>query len=125
MVAFLMSGKYFTLSTVIQKTIRRYIDNTFAMMSSGGNRMERPTKFCAENNMIVVRPTYRLGALGWVHFGLISDQLPEAVNLGLQDQILALQWIHDNIEFFGGDRDNLTIGGESCGATISCLRTIT
>ncbi|KAF3400161.1 Para-nitrobenzyl esterase [Penicillium rolfsii] len=87
------------------------------MMSSGGNRMERPTKFCAENNMIVVRPTYRLGALGWVHFGLISDQLPEAVNLGLQDQILALQWIHDNIEFFGGDRDNLTIGGESCGAT--------
>lgn len=87
------------------------------MMSSGGNRMERPTKFCTENNMIVIRPTYRLGALGWVHFGLISDQFAEAVNLGVQDQILALQWIHDNIGFFGGDPDNLTIGGESCGAT--------
>lgn len=61
------------------------------MMSSGGNRMERPTKFCAENNIIVVRPTYRLGALRWVHFGLISDEFSEAINLGVQDQILALQ----------------------------------
>jgi len=64
-----------------------------------------------------VRPTYRMGALGCVHFGLVSDRFPEAVNLGLQDQIAALKWVYENIEAFGGDRNNITVGGESAGAT--------
>ncbi|MBB5157001.1 carboxylesterase type B [Saccharopolyspora phatthalungensis] len=41
--------------------------------------------------MIVIRPNHRMGALGLVHFGLIGDDLPEAVNLGRQDQIAALK----------------------------------
>ena len=85
--------------------------------SSGHNRFEDASNLCREERIIVVRPTYREGLLGWGHFGLITDLLPEAVNLGLQDQIAALHWVHENAASFGGDRDNITIGGESAGAT--------
>lgn len=86
-------------------------------VSSGSFTLERGANLAAQETMIVVRPNYRLGALGWVHFGLLCDALPEAVNLGLQDQVAALQWVRDHITAFGGDPDNITIGGESCGAT--------
>ncbi|PTA88438.1 carboxylesterase [Kosakonia sp. H7A] len=86
-------------------------------VSSGSFHLEDGANLARQENIIVVRPNYRLGALGWVHFGLISDAFPEAINLGLKDQFAALQWVHENIAAFGGDPDNVTIGGESCGAT--------
>lgn len=87
------------------------------MVSSGSFELERAANLAREAKVIVVRPNYRLGALGWVHFGLIDCGLPEAVNLGVQDQFAALKWVHGNIEAFGGDPGNITVGGESAGAT--------
>jgi para-nitrobenzyl esterase len=85
--------------------------------SAGSLHLERGARLAREERVIVVRPNYRMGALGWVHFGLLSDDLPEALNLGVQDQIAALRWVAENIERFGGDPDNITVGGESAGAT--------
>ncbi len=87
------------------------------IVSSGSFERERAATLAREAELIVVRPNYRLGAAGWVHFGLLDVSLPEAVNLGVQDQFTALKWVHENIAAFGGDPDNLTIGGESAGAT--------
>ena len=85
--------------------------------SSGSTWLERGATLAREERIIVIRPSYRLGALGWVHFGLVGDALGEAVNLGVQDQIASLKWISENVARFGGDPDNITVGGESAGGT--------
>ncbi|YCU35601.1 carboxylesterase/lipase family protein [Mycobacteroides abscessus] len=85
--------------------------------SSGSFILERGANLAREANIIVVRPNYRMGALGWVHFGLCDTEMASTINLGVQDQFAALRWTYENIEGFGGDKRNITIGGESAGAT--------
>jgi carboxylesterase type B len=63
---------------------------------------------------IVVSMNYRLQGWGFLAGNDIRGQ--GLLNLGIQDQRLALQWIQDNIDAFGGDRRRVTIQGESAGA---------
>ena len=75
--------------------------------------------FVKENpDVIIVSIAYRLGVLGFLHLSHLPDgrDYPDAQNLGLMDQIAALKWVHENIAFFGGDPDSVTIFGESAGA---------
>ena len=69
-------------------------------------------------DVIFVTIQYRLGALGFLHLSHLPDgaDYPDAQNLGLLDQKMALKWVHENIAAFGGDTDNVTIWGESAGA---------
>ena len=72
-------------------------------------------------DVIVVTIAYRLGVFGFLHLSHLPDgkDYTDSQNLGLLDQKMALKWIHENIEGFGGDPDNVTIFGESAGAS-SC-----
>ncbi|MBO6290849.1 MAG: carboxylesterase family protein [Selenomonas sp.] len=75
--------------------------------------------FVKENpDVIVVTIAYRLGPFGFLHLSHLPDgkEYPDAQNLGLLDQKMALKWVHENIASFGGDSDNVTIWGESAGA---------
>lgn len=75
-----------------------------------------PPDFLIHEDVIVVTINYRLGAMGFMSLGT-----PEySGNQGLKDQQLALKWVHANIEQFGGDRDSVTIFGDSAG-TISSI----
>ena len=74
--------------------------------------------FVEENpDVIVVSVAYRLGVLGFLHLSHLPDgkDYPDAQNLGLMDQLMALKWVHENIAAFGGDPDNVTLMGESAG----------
>jgi para-nitrobenzyl esterase len=71
--------------------------------------------FVEHGNVVVVSINYRLGALGWMHLGGLDPDY-RAGNVGLLDQIAALEWVRDNIAAFGGNPDDVTIFGESAGA---------
>ena len=79
---------------------------------------EEGTNFVKENpDVILVSIDYRLGVFGFFHLSHLPDgkDYPDAQNLGLMDQIMALKWVHENIAAFGGDPDNVTIFGQSAG----------
>jgi para-nitrobenzyl esterase len=67
--------------------------------------------------VVVVTLQYRLGAWGFLELSeLGGPEYAESGNLGVLDQIAALQWVHDNIAAFGGDPQNVTLFGQSAGA---------
>ena len=69
-----------------------------------------PSRLAAAGNVIVVTIQYRLGALGYMYLGDNGDN-GQLTNLGLRDQLLALDWISENILHFGGDPTRVTLAG--------------
>ncbi|KAH7324393.1 Carboxylesterase [Stachybotrys elegans] len=79
----------------------------------------------AAAGVTVVTANYRLGRLGFLaHPELTAESRSRASgNYGIMDQIAALKWVQRNIEAFGGDAKNVTIGGASAGgASVHLLR---
>jgi acetylcholinesterase len=68
----------------------------------------------SEENIIVVSINYRVANLGFLFFENYRTEAPG--NAGMYDQLMALQWVKDNIHFFGGNPHNITLFGESAGA---------
>lgn len=74
-----------------------------------------PEALVAQGN-VVVTINYRLGALGFLAHPLLTAEHGTASgNYGLMDQQAALRWVRDNITNFGGNKNNVTIFGESAG----------
>ncbi|WP_458337213.1 carboxylesterase/lipase family protein [Streptomyces sp. 372A] len=72
----------------------------------------------AGTGLVVVTLNYRVGFEGFGH--VPDDGCPP--NRGLLDQIAALEWVRDNIAAFGGAPDDVTLAGQSAGATSAvCL----
>ncbi|MBQ6730578.1 MAG: carboxylesterase family protein [Bacilli bacterium] len=80
----------------------------------------------AKKGIIMITIQYRLGVFGYFAHPDLASESPNNTtgNYGLLDQIMALSWINDNASYFGGDKDNITIAGESAGSSsISALCT--
>ena len=88
----------------------------------GSSNLYRLDKLAHEGQIIVVSINYRVGALGFLPHPSITEGWNG--NLGLEDQRLAMQWIKDNIESFGGDPTKITLAGESAGAASTCLHVL-
>ncbi len=67
-------------------------------------------------DVVYVSLNYRLGALGFLYDEALADGEGGAPgNLGVLDQLHALDWVRDEIANFGGDPDNVTLAGQSAG----------
>ncbi len=82
--------------------------------NTGGTSVYADPSPLVTKGVIVVNVAYRLGAMGFLaHPSLASDGA--AGNYGIMDQQAALKWVQDNIVQFAGDKNNVTLFGESAG----------
>lgn len=66
-------------------------------------------------DVVVVSVNHRLGVSGFLDLSAYGEKYQYSANAGLTDIVSALQWIQDNIEYFGGDPENVTLFGQSGG----------
>jgi para-nitrobenzyl esterase len=88
------------------------------VVGSGASELYNGANLAKKGDVVVVTINYRLGSLGFLYFDE-EEQRKSGFdnNLGIRDQIAALQWVKQNIAAFGGNPEQVTIFGESAGGT--------
>lgn len=87
----------------------------------GGNNQSGSTKELIGTDMVIkddivfVSVNYRLGLLGFNNLPALINETNKTGNYTLLDISLALDWVKNNISYFGGDPENITISGFSAG----------
>ena len=73
----------------------------------------------AMRGVVIVTINYRMGVFGYMAHPELSAESPNHTsgNYALLDQMAALRWVRENIASFGGDPRNITVFGESAGAS--------
>ncbi|XP_053605942.1 carboxylesterase 5A [Plodia interpunctella] len=74
-------------------------------------------KHLTQEDTLLVVPQYRLGSLGYITNG----EREASGNAGLYDLLIAMTWVKDYIEFFGGDPTRVVIMGQGSGASTASL----
>lgn len=89
-----------------------------AFVSGGGSApWYDGERLAREEAIVVVTVNYRLGALGH----LSPETEPHGANRPVRDLLQALRWVQENISAFGGNADQVTVGGQSAGAWYAWL----
>jgi para-nitrobenzyl esterase len=88
----------------------------FAAGSGSGPAIDG-TNLAARGDVVVVSVNHRLNAFGYTYFGDRDARFADSGNAGMLDLVAALQWVKSNIASFGGDPGNVTIFGQSGGAS--------
>lgn len=75
-------------------------------------------RIAAKENVVFVSIGYRLGPFGWLQYEGMDKSTKENAsgNFGTLDILKGLQWIQNNIRYFGGNPNNVLLSGESAGA---------
>lgn len=100
-----------TTSTEAKKPVLVWFHGGGFSSGAGGWDWYDGTNLAANHDIVVVTANYRLGVLGYLYKPELG-----ADNLGAQDQQATLRWVQENIANFGGDPDQVTVGGQSAGA---------
>lgn len=115
--------KHFSWKTVISKAGGAEKKTVLVWIHGGGfaggdatDFMYGPDFLLSEDNIVVIMQ-YRLGIFGFLNLGFGEY----TGNMGLKDQQMALRWIHENIEYFYGNKDEILLMGESAGRFLSHL----
>lgn len=93
-------------------------------MAGDGSEPRYDGASLAQKGIVTVTVNYRLGVFGFLALPALASESPHHAtgNYGLLDQAAALRWVHRNIAAFGGNPEEITIGGESAGSmSVSAL----
>ena len=89
------------------------LERTSGDFLTGTGNTYNGSRLAGGEQVVVVTINYRLGFFGWMSHPALRTQGRDALdasgNYANLDMIAALQWVHDNIANFGGDRNNVTI----------------
>jgi len=66
-------------------------------------------------DVVVVSVNHRLNIIGTLDLSAYGPEYANSRQTGMADLVASLQWVHDNIEVFGGDPGNVMIFGQSGG----------
>lgn len=80
-------------------------------LGSGSDPIFDGSKFAKSQDVIIITFNYRLGVLGFFDDG--ND-----TNFAVKDTVIALKWVRDNIGNFGGNKNKVTVFGNSSGGSI-------
>lgn len=82
---------------------------------SGSNPMYEGSFLAVHGDVVVVNVNHRLNVLGYAHLPDSGADFAASGNVGIMDIELALRWVRDNIERFGGDAKRVLVFGQSGG----------
>ena len=68
-----------------------------------------------KGDVVVISVNHRLNSMGFLDLSAYGEKYKSSGNVGMLDIVAALEWVHDNIENFGGDPNNVTVFGQSGG----------
>jgi para-nitrobenzyl esterase len=85
-------------------------------INGSGNELDG-TVLAEQGDVVVVAVNYRLGSFGLLDLSSHGPEYKGSSSNSIRDLVLAMQWVRDNIEDYGGDPENVTISGVSSGGT--------
>ena len=88
---------------------------------SGSSAWSDGVNIARKQDVVIVTINHRLNVLGYCNLAEYGAKYADSANVGMMDCVLALRWVRDNIERFGGDPDRVLIHGESGGGRKSSL----
>ena len=113
-----------TLETSARKPVLVYIHGGGYSGGSGSAAVTDGAELARRSDCVVLTLNHRLNVFGHLFLPHLvrSERYASSGNAGLLDLVLALQWVRDSIAAFGGDRDCVTVFGQSGGGgKIACL----
>jgi para-nitrobenzyl esterase len=94
-------------------------------VGSSSDPMTDGKALAQKGDVVMVSVNHRLNILGFLDLSGVSPKYAHSANVGMLDIVMALEWIKNNIDNFGGDPSNVTIFGESGGGgkvgTLMCM----
>ncbi len=99
-----------------KRPVMFYIHGGAYSSGSGSANIYDGVNLCKRGNVVVVTINHRLNAFGYLSLGMFSKpEFADSGNVGQIDLVLALEWVRDNIEEFGGDPNTVMVFGQSGG----------
>ena len=99
-----------------KRPVMFYIHGGAYNNGSGSSPLYDGVRLCKRGNVVVVTVNHRLNAFGYLYLARFGGpELADSGNAGQLDLVLALKWVRENIEEFGGDPSKVMVFGQSGG----------